>query len=112
MNERGVVKYMDKFEQAMQNMARMPPQEGVKMLQEEMAKCKCGQCSTYTSTARAMGESFFCGTGKSFRHITTEVNCLCGGCPVKADLGLKYGFFCTRGSEKTLRYDQSFAAKK
>ena len=101
---------MDKFEQTMQDMAKMPPHEGVKALQAEMDRCMCGQCPTYTNAARASGESFFCGTGKSFRHITTAVNCLCAGCPVKGDLGLKYASFCMRGSEKTQRYDQ--AAKK
>jgi hypothetical protein len=103
---------MDKFEQTMQNMMKMTPQEGMKTLQAEMTKCICGQCPSYTTAAGASGEGFFCGTGKSFRHITTEVNCICGRCPVKSDLGLKYGFFCTRGSEKALRYDQSFSAKK
>jgi hypothetical protein len=103
---------MDKFEQTMQNMMKMPSQEGMKALQALMAKCMCGQCPTYTNAARAAGESFFCGTGKSFRHITTEVNCLCGTCPVKSELGLKYGFFCMKGSEKALRYDQSSSAKK
>jgi hypothetical protein len=102
---------MDKFEQAMQNMAKMPPGEGMKMLQSLMGMCNCGQCPTYTGAARTSGESFFCGTGKSFRHITTEVNCMCGKCPVKGELGLKYGFFCMRGSEKALRYDQGFAKK-
>jgi hypothetical protein len=97
---------MDKFEQTMQNMMKMSPQEGMRTLQEEMGKCMCGQCPTYTNPARASGESFFCGTGKSFRHITTEVTCLCGGCPVKSDLGLKFVSFCMRGSEKTQRYDQ------
>lgn len=102
---------MDKFEAAMQNMAKMPPQEGMKMFQALMGRCMCGQCPTYTPAAGASGEGFFCGTGKSFRHITTEVNCLCGGCPVKGELGLRYGFFCMRGSEKAVRYDQSFAKK-
>ena len=102
---------MDKFEMAMVNMAKMSPHEGKKALDAVMGKCICGQCPTYTSTARVSGESFFCGTGKSFGHITTEVNCICGKCPVKADLGLKYGFFCTRSSEKALRYDQTLAKK-
>jgi hypothetical protein len=103
---------MDKFEQTMQNMMKMPPQEGMKTLQAVMDKCMCGGCPTYTNAARASGESFFCGTGKSFRHITTKVNCLCAGCPVKSDLGLKHDFFCLKGSEKTQRYDQSSSARK
>jgi hypothetical protein len=101
---------MDKFEQTMQSMSKMSPQEGMKTLSEVMGKCMCGGCPTYTNAARASGESFFCGTGKSFRHITTLVNCLCGGCPVKGDLGLRHDSFCMKGSEKTQRYDQ--AAKK
>jgi hypothetical protein len=105
------VKGMDKFEAAMQNMAKLSPQEGVRTLQGLKGKCICGQCPTYTPAAGASGEGFFCGTGKSFGHITTEVNCMCGKCPVKAELGLKYGFFCLRGSEKAVRYDQSFAKK-
>ena len=102
---------MDKFEQAMVNMAKVSPQEGRKALEGLMGKCICGQCPTYTAAARASGEGFFCGTGRSFGHITTEVNCICGKCPNKADLGLKYGFFCMRGSEKALRYDQSLLSK-
>ena len=102
---------MDKFEAAMQNMAKVSPQEGLKALQGLMEKCICGQCPTYTAAARSAGESFFCGTGRSFGHVTTEVNCVCGKCPVKAELGIKYGFFCRRGSEKALRYDQSIAKK-
>jgi hypothetical protein len=103
---------MDKFEQTMQDMRKTPLQEGMKVLQAEISKCMCGQCPAYTNAARALGESFFCGTGKSFRHITTLVNCLCGGCPVKGDLGLRHDSFCMKGSEKALRYDQSFSAKK
>jgi Protein of unknown function (DUF2769) len=105
------VKLVDKFEMAMQNMAKVSLQEGVRMLQGLKAQCNCGGCPTYTAAARTAGESFFCGTGKSFGHITTEVNCMCGKCPVKAELGLKYGFFCMRGSEKALRYDQSLTKK-
>jgi len=100
---------MDRFEQAMVNMAKMSPHEGKKVLEAVRGRCICGQCPSYTAAARASGEGFFCGTGKSFRHITTEVNCMCGTCPNKADLGLRYGFFCNRGSEKALRYDQALA---
>jgi hypothetical protein len=102
---------MDRFEQAMVNMAKMSPQEGKKALAAVMGTCICGQCPTYTSAARASGEGFFCGTGKSFGHIPTEVNCMCGNCPNKEDLGLKYGFFCNRGSEKALRYTQALVKK-
>ena len=102
---------MDKFEQAMQNMAKMSPQEGKKMLQAVMEKCICGQCPTYTNTAGSCGEGFFCGTGKSFGHITAQVNCLCGTCPVKGELGLRFGYYCLKGSEKALRYDQIIAKK-
>ena len=102
---------MDRFEQAMVNMAKMSPREGKMALEAVRGKCICGQCPTYTAAAGAAGEGFFCGTGKSFGHITTEVNCMCGKCANKADLGLKYGFFCMRGSEKALRYDQSLAKK-
>ena len=102
---------MDKFESAMENMAKISPQEGMKALQALMGKCICGECPTYTAAARASGEGFFCGTGKSFRHITTEVNCMCAKCPVKGELGLRYGFFCMKGSEKAIRYDQSLVKK-
>jgi hypothetical protein len=102
---------MDKFEQAMVNMAKMSPQEGRKVLEAVRGKCICGQCPTYTAAAGASGEGFFCGTGKSFGHITTEVNCMCAGCPNRTDLGLKYGFYCTHGSEKALRYDRALVKK-
>lgn len=102
---------MDKFEVAMQNMMKMSPQEGSKALALIMQKCTCDQCPSYTNSAKAADEGFFCGTGKSFGHITMQVNCICGNCPVKNELGMKFGFYCTHGSEKARRYDQAMAKK-
>jgi len=37
--------------------------------------------------------------GKS-KCIKEEKGCVCGGCPVTMKMGLKHGYYCTKGSEK------------
>jgi Protein of unknown function (DUF2769) len=49
----------------------------------------------------------FCSTRKSDK-ITEEKGCLCGGCPVTPKMGLRWGYYCTRGSGR----EQMAAEKK
>ena len=40
----------------------------------------------------------FAAIGKS-GCISEEKGCICGSCPVTSKMGLKHGYYCTRGSE-------------
>jgi Protein of unknown function (DUF2769) len=103
---------MDKFEQMMKDMAKMPKAEMEKAVEAEKAKCTCGSCPTYTNCAKNAKESFFCAAGKSFMCIDKEKECICPTCPVTADLGLKFKSYCLRGSEKALRYESGIWGTK
>ena len=48
-----------------------------------------------------------CATGKSDK-ISEEKGCLCGGCPVTSKMGLRWNYYCTRGSGR----EQMAAEKK
>jgi len=103
---------MDKFEQMMKDMAKMPPAEMARAVDAEKNKCICGSCPTYTNCAKKAGESFFCAAGKSFMCIDKDKNCICPTCPVTADLGLKYRSYCLKGSEKAQRYENALWGTK
>ncbi len=71
-----------------------------KMSFEEAKKiCKdyCGMCPSYLGTGE--NELLFCRIGKS-EVITDEKGCVCGGCPVQKKMGLKWFYYCTKGSSK------------
>ncbi len=103
---------MDKFEMLMQKMREMPPEEQVKMVESNRAACICPGCPTYTSCAKNADERLFCSTGKSFMCISEEKSCLCPTCPVHEKMGLKYQFYCIRGSEKAQRYESTLWGTK
>jgi hypothetical protein len=96
---------MDKFEQMAQVMAKMPPAEQVNAMEMKKGMCTCPKCPTYTNCAKNAKELLFCNTGKSFMGISEEKGCICPTCPVAMDMGLKHKLFCTRGPEKTQRYE-------
>jgi hypothetical protein len=98
---------MDTFEKMMKAMNDMPQDEVQKTVKELKAMCVCPQCPNYNDCAKKAGEALFCATGRSFMCISDEKGCSCPGCPVTAKLGLKYSFFCTRGSEKAQRYENT-----
>ncbi len=39
--------------------------------------------------------------GKSDK-IIEEKGCICGKCPITEEMGLRWGFYCTRGSSREL----------
>lgn len=59
--------------------------------------CTCGGCPSYKGTTETI--LLFCYTGKSGK-IKKEKGCICPGCPVAKQMGLKRNYFCTRGNEK------------
>jgi hypothetical protein len=60
--------------------------------------CICPECPTYESCDGEMPAFCLCESGHS-ACITAERGCICGGCPVHAEEGFVYGYYCTRGSE-------------
>lgn len=62
-----------------------------------MANCICPQCPSWVPEAVENGEGGYCAVGAS-ECIVDEVGCICGSCPVTAELGLEWGYYCTRGS--------------
>ena len=92
---------MPKFEEMMEQMGKMSQEEmGKKMGQiQEMCKPYCGECPSYKGTGE---EKFgFCAMGKS-EIITEEKGCICGKCPVTEMMGLRWGYYCTRGSGREM----------
>jgi hypothetical protein len=98
---------MDKFEQTMKEMAKMPPVERERAIGAEKNKCICSTCPTFTGCAKNAGEIFYCANGNSFMCISADKGCICPTCPVMSDLGLKYKSYCLKGSEKALRYENT-----
>jgi len=85
----------------------------MQMSSEDMAEkkkmvrdmCVCAGCPSYKDCSAEGGEKElgFCfpSIGKSF-CIKEEKGCICPGCPVTEKMGLKHGYYCTRGSEMEL----------
>lgn len=88
---------MAKFEEMMEKMENMAQEEMQKQIQEVKKVCKdyCGKCPTYKGTGET--EFGFCATGKADK-ITEEKKCLCAQCPITEKMGLRWEFYCTRGS--------------
>lgn len=82
------------------NMENMSMEDKMRFVIEN---CICEGCPSYKDCSTEGGEKElgFCfpTIGKS-ACITEEKGCTCGGCPVYAKLGLKFLYYCTRGSEK------------
>jgi hypothetical protein len=98
---------MDKFEQLLKDLPKMPADEQMKAVNNLKAMCICPTCPTHTNCAKNANEIFFCWNGKSFMCIDSEKDCFCPKCPVTKEVGLKYKFFCTRGAEKAQRYEHT-----
>ncbi|HUU74762.1 MAG TPA: DUF2769 domain-containing protein [Methanoregulaceae archaeon] len=98
---------MSKFEENMQAMAKMSKEEQEKKIEMLKGMCQCPTCPSYNTCAKNSKEILFCSTGKSFMCISEEKGCVCPTCPVAPQIGLKYTFFCTRGAEKSQRYENT-----
>lgn len=79
----------------------MPVEEPMMTEEEKMAyvmeNCICPQCPSWIPEASENGEGGYCATGMSQCNIQ-EVGCICSTCPVTAEMGLEWGYYCTRGS--------------
>ncbi len=63
-----------------------------------LSMCVCGKCPSWVQCGEKGGFCF--PTIVKSRCIKEEKGCICGGCPVTKKMGLKHGYYCTRGSEK------------
>ena len=100
---------MGKFEEMMEvnkeRMKDLSPEEKNKQMQEWMIRAKdickeyCGKCPSYEGTVET--DLIFCAMGKSDK-ITEEKGCICGKCPITEEMGLRWSYYCTRGSSGEL----------
>lgn len=81
------------------------PAEPMMTEEEKMAyvmeNCICPQCPSWIAEAAEKGEGGYCATGMS-ECIIDEVGCVCPTCPVTVEMGLEWGYYCTRGSAEEL----------
>jgi hypothetical protein len=64
--------------------------------------CICKNCPSWTPACDENGEwGGYCASGKT-ECITDEKGCVCPECPVTEKMGLKWGYYCTRGSAKEM----------
>ena len=88
---------MSSFEQSMEAMSKMSPKEIETQMAQLTKMCICGKCPSYMGTGEK--KLLFCLTGKS-TIIKNENGCICMTCPVTDKMGLKWSYYCTRGSGK------------
>jgi hypothetical protein len=92
--------YLVTFEEMMEKMSGMTPEEMNAKIKELSKVCAdyCGKCPTYDGTGET--DLVFCAKGKSGK-ITDEKGCLCPGCPVQTEMmGLRWDYYCTNGAAK------------
>ena len=94
--------------------APIEPVEPVMTDEEKLAyvmeNCICPQCPSWIPEAGENGEGGYCATGRS-ECIVTEAGCICGSCPVTTELGLEWGYYCTRGSAAEMMEAQEVPAE-
>lgn len=95
----------DQYIQVQKQILRMPLDQIKTLVEEFKPVCMCPQCPTHNDCAKDVKELLFCSTGRSFHCITENNGCLCPGCPVAKQMGLKYISFCLMGNEKAQRFD-------
>ena len=96
---------MDKFDKMHEDWPKVPASKQMQMDEAKMRECTCPKCPTYTDCAKDAKELLFCMKGKSFTCISEAKGCICPGCPVTIEYGLRYKFFCMEGAEKAQRYE-------
>ncbi len=70
-----------------------------------MENCICPDCPSWIPEAAEKGEGGYCATGAS-ECIVLEAGCVCPTCPVTAEMGLEWGYYCTRGSAEEMMNDE------
>jgi hypothetical protein len=93
------------FEDVMKKMADMSKEQVMAAIADNKRMCICGTCPTYADSGET--ELVFCATKKSAK-ISVEKGCTCPGCPVTEKMGLRWDYYCTKGTGR----EQLSAAKK
>lgn len=94
---------MDKFDEYMEHMKGLGPEEVRNLMDGYKKKCTCAACPTYNECMARKRELIYCILGKSRNCQIDELGCICPDCPVAAELDLKNTYYCTQGSENELR---------
>jgi hypothetical protein len=76
----------------------MIPEEREEKKRMVLSMCICAGCPSWIDCAEHGGYCFPT-IGKS-TCITEEKGCICGRCPVTEKMGLRHGYYCTRGSDQ------------
>jgi hypothetical protein len=66
-------------------------------------KCVCPMCPSFNECAKEKNERLYCSevVGKSGCEYQMS-GCICGGCPVHIEFGLKSGYYCMHGSAEEI----------
>ena len=92
----------EQAEQPAEQPAAQPEMSPDEMVTYIQSKCICAQCPSWTEECTKAGEKGgYCALGKT-ANITEEKGCVCGDCPITKEKGLKWGYYCTRGSAKEM----------
>jgi hypothetical protein len=91
-----------KYEEMLEKIAKMNPDEENTLLERNRNLCNCPRCPSYTPCMQEKKERMFCWAGKSSCAVN-QSGCLCPTCPVTAFMGYSYTYFCINGPERDLR---------
>ncbi len=64
---------------------------------ENLKKCICPRCPSYTECMKSGMEGLFCARGKSGCELD-RLGCICGQCPVQSEHLLVGGYYCAMGT--------------
>jgi len=65
--------------------------------QENIQKCICGGCPSYSQCMRDNDEILYCARVKSACEIVKN-GCLCGACPLTPEFDLDKMYYCEIGA--------------
>jgi len=65
--------------------------------QENIQKCICGGCPSYSQCMRDKDEILYCARAKSNCEIAKN-GCLCGACPLTSEFNLNKMYYCEIGA--------------
>lgn len=97
-----VVEVVEPEESIVADMPVEAPMSDEEKMAYVMENCICPDCPSWIPEAAEKGEGGYCATGIS-ECIVLEAGCVCPTCPVTAEMGLEWGYYCTRGSAEDLR---------
>ncbi len=97
---------MDAFEKLLGELDAMSEEERQNEIARMKGECICPDCPTYTECAAKESERLYCFLGKSPECIQSEQGCICPDCPIADKAGLNNIYFCTAGSERSMRQEK------